>query len=408
MKSLRVRPTALVLRAALVPLLATSLLACEPSAQAAPAPSDAKGQAKAGARQRRQGRRGKDKSPDPVLPHSFRRGGVDHDRQRDRARPADRVSRDGRDARRPREGVGRRLPARGHGAGEKGGQGGRGEARGEDDLGGGVDPFYGRLLQGRRPVRLTPHHTFFYNGGPGSSTVWLHMGAFGPKRVVTPGDRHPSPSAPYALVNNEWSLLDTTDLVFIDAPGAGFSRIAGPDKEKSFYGVDQDAQAFADFITQFLAKYGRWNSPKYIFGESYGTTRSAVLIGNLEVEHSIDFNGVILLSSPDPELLALSRRRRQRPGAGPPLRARPSDVRRHGLVPPQARPRRPRRSEGPRRRRGGALSAVTEYALALQQGAALPEADRAAIAAKLHKYTSLPIEYLRKWQTLPRDRGGVR
>lgn len=106
--------------------------------------------------------------------------------------------------------------------------------------------------------------TFLYNGGPGSSTVWLHMGAFGPRRVVTSDDSH-TPAAPYPLVNNDFSLLDASDLVFIDAPGTGFSRIAGKDREKAFYGVDADAQAFADFIAQFLAKYGRWNSPKYLF-----------------------------------------------------------------------------------------------------------------------------------------------
>src|ERR1700678_1468960 len=142
---------------------------------------------------------------------------------------------------------------------------------------------------GHRPV------TFFYNGGPGSSTVWLHMGAFGPKRVVTLDDSH-TPAAPYSIVNNEYSLLDATDLVFVDAPGTGFSRLSGKDREKAFYGVDQDAQAFADFISQFLAKYGRWNSPKYLFGESYGTTRSAALVNVLENERAIDFNGVILLS----------------------------------------------------------------------------------------------------------------
>jgi hypothetical protein len=123
--------------------------------------------------------------------------------------------------------------------------------------------------------------TFLFNGGPGSSTVWLHMGAFGPKRVVTPDDSH-APAAPYQFINNDSSLLDASDLVFIDAPGTGFGRIAGKDKEKAFYGVDADAYAFAEFITGFLSKYGRWNSPKYLFGESYGTTRSAVLINQLE------------------------------------------------------------------------------------------------------------------------------
>src|SRR3984957_10671391 len=132
--------------------------------------------------------------------------------------------------------------------------------------------------------------TFLFNGGPGSSTVWLHMGAFGPRRVVTLDDSH-TPAAPYTVVNNEYSLLDATDLVFVDAPGTGFSRLSGKDKEKAFYGVDQDAQAFADFITQFLGKYGRWNSAKYLFGESYGTTRSAALANVLETERDVDFNG---------------------------------------------------------------------------------------------------------------------
>ena len=136
---------------------------------------------------------------------------------------------------------------------------------------------------------------FLYNGGPGSSTVWLHMGAFGPRRVVTLDDSH-APAAPYQLINNDSSLLDVTDLVFIDAPGTGFGRIAGPNKEKAFWGVDQDAHAFAEFITGFLTKYGRWNSPKYLFGESYGTTRTAVLVNLLETDRDVDVNGVMMLS----------------------------------------------------------------------------------------------------------------
>jgi carboxypeptidase C (cathepsin A) len=94
--------------------------------------------------------------------------------------------------------------------------------------------------------------TFLFNGGPGSATLWLHMGAFGPRRIVTSTDAH-TPAAPYSLVNNASSLLDVTDLVFIDAPGTGFSRIAGKDKEKAFFGVDPDAYAFAEFISEFLS-----------------------------------------------------------------------------------------------------------------------------------------------------------
>ena len=137
--------------------------------------------------------------------------------------------------------------------------------------------------------------TFFYNGGPGSSTVWLHMGSLGPKHVMTSGDEH-LPAAPYKLVDNAYSLLDVSDLVFIDMPGTGFGRLIGKDAEKSFWGVDEDANAFARFIARFITKYSRWNSPKFIFGESYGTTRSAVLSDILENGKSIDINGVILLS----------------------------------------------------------------------------------------------------------------
>src|SRR5579871_4771303 len=137
--------------------------------------------------------------------------------------------------------------------------------------------------------------TFFYNGGPGSSTVWLHMGSLGPKHVVTSGDQH-VPAAPYRLVDNAYTLLDTSDLVFVDMPGTGFGRLMGKDAEKAFWGVDEDANAFARFIARFITKFNRWNSPKYIFGESYGTTRSAVLSDILENGKSIDLNGVILLS----------------------------------------------------------------------------------------------------------------
>ena len=137
--------------------------------------------------------------------------------------------------------------------------------------------------------------TFFFNGGPGSATVWLHMGSLGPKHVVTDGDQH-LPAAPYKLADNAYSLLDTSDLVFIDMPGTGFGRLIGKDAEKAFWGVDEDANAFARFIARFITKYNRWNSPKYLFGESYGTTRSAVLANILQNRKNIDLNGVILLS----------------------------------------------------------------------------------------------------------------
>ncbi len=137
--------------------------------------------------------------------------------------------------------------------------------------------------------------TFLYNGGPGSSSIWLELGAFGPVRVATP-DAGQTPPAPYKLVANDESLLDKSDLVFIDAPGTGFSRLVGVGKPDGFYGVDEDAKAFSQFIRLYLDKYQRWNSPKFLLGESYGTTRSAALSEVLQ-QNGISLNGVILLSS---------------------------------------------------------------------------------------------------------------
>ncbi len=266
------------------------------------------------------------------------------------------------------------------GAGEEGGEGKNPTAE--------ASVFYVAYFKsggGPRPV------TFFYNGGPGSATLWLHMGAFGPRRIVTATDMH-TPAAPYSLINNGSSLLDATDMVFIDAPGTGFSRIAGKDKEKAFFGVDQDAYAFAEFISQFLSKYGRWNSPKYLFGESYGTPRSAVLVNQLEADRSIDFNGVILLSqilnfdlSPDrptgnpgidlpyqtvlPTYAATAWYHHKLPGEHASLEALLAEVEQF---------------------------AMGDYARALAAGSDLSAADRAAIADKLHQYTGLPVEYILK------------
>src|SRR5450631_1487013 len=233
--------------------------------------------------------------------------------------------------------------------------------------------------------------TFFYNGGPGSATFWLHMGAFGPRRIVTASDAH-TPAAPYSLVNNSSSLLDATDLVFIDAPGTGFSRIAGKDKEKAFYGVDQDAYAFAEFISQFLSKYGRWNSPKYLFGESYGTPRSAVLINQLEADRSIDFNGVILLSqilnfdlSPD--------RPTSNPGVDLPyqtvLPTYAATAWYHHKLPGEHKDLEALLAEVEQ-------FAMGDYARALSAGSDLGAAERGAVAEKLHQYTGLSVDYIQK------------
>ena len=141
----------------------------------------------------------------------------------------------------------------------------------------------------RRPV------TFFYNGGPGSSTIWLHMGSFSPVRVVT-ANGVATASAPYGLNGNRYSLLDKSDLVFIDAPNTGYSRVIGYGDPKDFMGIDQDGRAFTQFVQRYITQFNRWNSPKFLFGESYGTTRDAVLVNMLQ-DAGVQFNGVVLLST---------------------------------------------------------------------------------------------------------------
>lgn len=137
--------------------------------------------------------------------------------------------------------------------------------------------------------------TFFYNGGPGSASIWLHLGSFGPKRLVT-GDPATTAPTPFPLVDNAQTLLDTSDLVFVDAIGTGYSEAIAPNTNQSFWGVDADAAAFRDFIVRYVAANGRAASPKFLFGESYGTTRSAVLAQLMETA-GVTLHGVVLQSS---------------------------------------------------------------------------------------------------------------
>ncbi|MDR3444219.1 MULTISPECIES: peptidase S10 [unclassified Dyella] len=141
----------------------------------------------------------------------------------------------------------------------------------------------------KRPV------TFLYNGGPGSSSMWLHMGSFGPVRIATASPAATAP-APYKLVPNSDSLLDKTDLVFIDAVGTGYSRPLGKNEGKDFWGVDQDVSAFSRAIQRYVTINNRWNSPKFLYGESYGTTRSGALADALQ-DKGMSLNGVIIMSS---------------------------------------------------------------------------------------------------------------
>lgn len=244
----------------------------------------------------------------------------------------------------------------------------------------------------RRPI------TFLYNGGPGSSSVWLLMGSFGPKRVVTNDHTH-TPAAPYKLVDNEFSLLDASDLVFIDMPGTGSGRLLAQGKTaaerardhkklvKELWGVDGDAQAFSRFITQFLTRYGRWNSPRFLYGESYGTTRSAVLANILEEQVGIDLNGIIMQSQLLNYCDSID---------GP--RGDPGIIEPYVLgLPTYAATawyhrRLPKYDNG---KLGPLLKQVihfarTTYAAALSAGSALSEQRKREVAEKLHDFAGLP------------------
>src|SRR5579863_8510598 len=143
--------------------------------------------------------------------------------------------------------------------------------------------------QSRRPLM------FSFNGGPGSASVWLHLGAVGPKRVVMLNDGE-MPAPPFHLVDNEYTWLDQTDLVFIDTVGTGYSRAVKSELKKKFLGVREDIESVGEFIRLYLGRSERWSSPLFLVGESYGTTRAAGLSGYL-VEHGIALNGIMLISS---------------------------------------------------------------------------------------------------------------
>jgi carboxypeptidase C (cathepsin A) len=141
----------------------------------------------------------------------------------------------------------------------------------------------------RRPV------TFVWNGGPGSSSIWLHFGGFGPVRVVVPSDARSAGSPPYRTEPNTETVLDVTDLVFVDPIGTGFSRALGEHKDEESWGLDQDAASVAAFIREWLTEHRRWNSPRFLMGESFGTTRAAAVADRLQ-QDGVDVNGLVLIS----------------------------------------------------------------------------------------------------------------
>ena len=229
-----------------------------------------------------------------------------------------------------------------------------------------------------------PHRpvTFMYNGGPGSSSLWLHMGSVGPVRVATDSPRA-TRNAPFDIVNNNDSLLDKTDLVFIDAMGAGYSRPVGDTKLQAFWGTDPDIDAFARAIERYLTANDRWNSPKFIFGESYGTTRSAGLSYRLQSDGA-QLNGVILLSS----ILNYGRRD---PGFDqelinymPSFAAAAAYHNRLATAP----------TDIPAFLREVREWARGPYALALAKGQELPDAERQAIAHQMAGYSGLSERFI--------------
>lgn len=225
--------------------------------------------------------------------------------------------------------------------------------------------------------------TFLYNGGPGSASMWLHMGAVGPVRVVTSSPTATG-SGPYEIVPNEYSLLDTSDLVFIDAVGTGYSRPVGKGVIRDFAGTDQDVRAFQKFIYRYVSVNHRWNSPKFLFGESYGTTRSAALVDALE-NSGMSFNGVILMSSILNYFV-------QAPGTDSifvgNLPSYAAIAWHYEKVSRKGRDQKAFLNEVRAFARG-------PYAEALAEGDALPAAQVDAMAARLASYTGLSVAYIK-------------
>jgi carboxypeptidase C (cathepsin A) len=234
---------------------------------------------------------------------------------------------------------------------------------------------------GERPI------AFLYNGGPGSASMWLHMGAFGPRRVVTV-DSAFTPPAPYKLVDNAESLLDRSDLVFVDAMGTGYSHAVGKAQNRDFYGIDEDVQAFGQFINTYINRNGRWNSPKFLIGESYGTFRSAALANYLQNHYSMHLNGVVLISS----VLDLST-----------ITFAPGDDRVYVFYLPTYaavawyhKEIKNRPADLPAFVEEARQYAQHEYAAALFKGSRLSAAEKEAVAKRLSYFTGLGTDYLLK------------
>jgi carboxypeptidase C (cathepsin A) len=230
--------------------------------------------------------------------------------------------------------------------------------------------------------------TFAFNGGPGSSSVWLHMGLLGPKRVDLGADGS-SLAPPYRLVDNEASLLDLTDLVFIDPVTTGYSRAETADEAKQFHGVTQDVRSVAEFIRLYVTKFRRWDSPKYLAGESYGTTRAAALADRLQDALGMNLNGIMLISS----VLNFQTLRFDDGNDLPYALFLPTYTAtawyHKKLAPELLADRQKTLAEVEK-------FALGEYTLALMKGSALTAQERQDIARKLACYTGLSEDYVRR------------
>jgi carboxypeptidase C (cathepsin A) len=235
----------------------------------------------------------------------------------------------------------------------------------------------------RRPL------TFSFNGGPGSSSVWLHLGLLGPKRVALASDGM-AVAPPYRLVANDASLLRHSDLVFIDPVGTGYSRAAVGEKPKDFYGFDGDVESVGDFIRLWVSRYQRWASPKFVIGESYGTTRAAAVAGYLMDRHALYLNGLMLISS----VLDFSTVRFEVGNDLPPMLFVPTYTAAayyHQALAPelQAQPLATLLDEVER-------WSLSRYGPALLQGDALSEGEAAVVAGELARYTGLTPAYVER------------
>lgn len=235
----------------------------------------------------------------------------------------------------------------------------------------------------KRPI------TFCFNGGPGSSSVWLHLGMLGPKRVRMPDDAS-VPKPPYRLIENNQSLLDKTDLVFIDPVSTGYSRPAKGEKASQFHGYDEDIKSVGQFIYDFVTKHRRWDSPKFLLGESYGTTRAAGLADHLQDRYKMYLNGVVMVSS----VINFQTIRFGSSNDLPYVVFLPSYTATawyHGQLPADLQ-----RQDLQKTLKAVEKFALEEYSVALLKGAALSKKERNQIAQTLSRYTGLSKKFIKR------------